>query len=209
VEFQTATANILLTFDACSLNDIDPGLSRPVMEVVPAFRLMEDGATGILQISSFEIRDMEGYMARLDSIFKLLRQQEVLHLILDLRGNHGGHPMHPSGDGFHGNLYVLVDGGCLSTTGHLISLIKYHTQAIFLGEEPGSSYSCNDFSQRITLPNSGIEVNIPRTTFETAVRGFDNASPFPLDHHIAMDPMEMIRGTDRCMEFCLEMISKL
>ena len=35
--------------------------------------------------------------------------------------------MEPNPIHFEGNMYVLVNGACLSTTGHLISLLKYHT----------------------------------------------------------------------------------
>ncbi|MDH3381988.1 MAG: S41 family peptidase, partial [Flavobacteriaceae bacterium] len=47
---------------------------------------------------------------------------------------------------FNGSVYVFIDGGCLSTTGHLISLLKFYTNAIFIGEEPGSTFRCNDLS---------------------------------------------------------------
>lgn len=48
--------------------------------------------------------------------------------------------MNPSKLNYNGNIYVLVNGGCLSTTGHLISLLKFKTDAVFIGEEPGSTY---------------------------------------------------------------------
>ena len=64
-------------------------------------------------------------------------------------------PMQANPLNFEGNLFVLVNGKCLSTTGHLISLLKYHTQAKFIGEEPGTSFLCNDFSTQIKLPNPG------------------------------------------------------
>jgi hypothetical protein len=184
---------------------------------------------------------MEGYMAELTRIFSQLKSQSVGSLMLDLRGNPGGHPifaaqllsylvdedftyfkrnpkatefeplympMHPDPNRFKGNLYVLVDGGCLSTTGHLISLIKYHTDARFIGEEPGSTFICNDYSIRVSLPHTGIEANIPRLTFETAVEGFQQGNPFPLDYPVQFSIADIVNGIDRCMVLGKELVAE-
>lgn len=86
--------------------------------------------------------------------------------------------MQPNGNAFTGKLFVLVNGGSLSTTGHLISLLDYHTDAVFLGQVPGSTRTCNDFSRRVLLEESGIEVSIPAVTFKTAVP-YDQEIPDP------------------------------
>lgn len=109
------------------------------------------------------------------------------------------HAMQPNPLRFEGKLYVLVDGGCLSTTGHLISLLKYHTGALFIGEEPGSTFRCNDFSIQVALPNTGIQVNVPRTTFETAVSGFSDEIPFPLDARVETSVNDIIAEDDPYM----------
>ncbi len=106
------------------------------------------------------------------------------------------HPMQPNELHFTGNLYVLVNGACLSTTGHLISLLKYHTGAKFIGEEPGSTFQCNDFSMPLTLPHTGMEVNIPRTTFITAVTGFDAQVPFPVDYEVQLSVQDILHKKD-------------
>jgi len=108
--------------------------------------------------------------------------------------------MHPNRLKFEGNIYVFVNGGCLSTTGHLISLLKFHTNAIFIGEEPGSTFQCNDFSIQLTLPISGIELNVPRTTFETSVSGFTLNEPFPIDYEINYTADEIINRKDVYLE---------
>jgi len=118
------------------------------------------------------------------------------------------HPMDPNPIQFKGNLYVIVNGGCLSTTGHLISLLKYHTAARFIGEQPGSTFTCNDASRNIKLPNTGIEVNIPTTTFETLVEGFSLDQPFPLDYEINLKVDVLITGQDAYMEFVKDLLAK-
>lgn len=105
-------------------------------------------------------------------------------------------PMQPNKNHFQGSTIVLVNGGCLSTTGHLISLLKFHTEALFIGEEPGSTFLCNDFSIQYQLPNSGMEVNIPRTTFVTAVSGFKEGEPFPVDYEVEQTWKDKIEGVN-------------
>lgn len=108
--------------------------------------------------------------------------------------------MQPNELNYNGNIYVLINGGCLSTAGHLISLLKFNTDAIFIGEEPGSTFRCNDFSIQLTLPNTGIELNIPRTTFETAVTGFSLNEAFPIDYKVTNTVAEIINSEDTMLE---------
>lgn len=115
-------------------------------------------------------------------------------------------PMQPSQFRVCGNIFVLVNGGSLSTTGHLISLIKYHTDAIFIGEEPGSTFYCCDNSMQLALPNTGIEANIPRSIFETAVSGFDRNQPFPLDYRLDISIEKLVAGRDDYMDFVINLI---
>lgn len=116
--------------------------------------------------------------------------------------------MQPNKLNFNGNVYVLINGGCLSTTGHLISLLKYYTNSIFVGEEPGSSFRCNDFSMQITLPKTGILVNVPRTTFETSVSGFDLCEPFPLDFKVNIKAVNIINREDPYVDKVLKVTKK-
>ncbi len=240
VEFQNGPSSVMHSLIACSLVDIDPELSAPERTEPLAFRMTENRSAGILTVPSFEIRDMEGYLAELERIFRILKQQAVPYLILDLRGNRGGHPifaaqllsylspedftyfltnpdipdfeplyhpMHPDPDAYSGALFILVDGGCLSTTGHLISQIRAHTGGVFVGEEPGSTNICNDLSNRIILPNSGLEVNIPGSTFETSVTEPGQEFNFALDHPVPIEPGRLAAEEDEIMQFCLEMVA--
>ena len=116
--------------------------------------------------------------------------------------------MPPNKLNFDGNIYVFINGGCLSTTGHLISLLKFHTDAIFLGEEPGSTFRCNDFSMQLNLPNTGILLNVPRTTFETSVSGFNLCEPFSIDYKVNKTPSNIISKNDAYLETFNSIIDK-
>jgi len=117
-------------------------------------------------------------------------------------------PMQANPNSYGGEVYVLINGGCLSTTGHLISLLKYHTDAVFIGEEPGSTFSCNDFSIQCTLPVTGIEVNIPRTTFITDVAGFKEGEAFSLDYPVQITIQNQINGEDPYMHIAKAIIGE-
>ena len=115
-------------------------------------------------------------------------------------------PMQPNTQTFTGRLIVLVNGNCLSTTGHLISLLKFHTDALFIGEDPGSTYLCNDFSTQVKLPHTGLELNIPRTTFVTAVCGFSELEKFPLDYVIQPSIQDILDERDAFSSYAYELM---
>jgi hypothetical protein len=205
------------------------------------FSIHEDMNAALLKISTFGLRNIDRYLNVTDSIFKKIKRQNIHNLVLDLRGNSGGHPifaailysylsssefvyfkknegiadfdplyrpMQSNENYFSGNCFVLIDGGCLSTTGHLISLLKYHNRAVFIGEEPGSWFCCNDNSKLVVLPNSSIEVNIPQSTFETAVEGYKKGDPFNVDYPLQISADDVISGKDTYMTFTKQLINK-
>ncbi|MCK5068780.1 MAG: hypothetical protein KAR16_15125, partial [Bacteroidales bacterium] len=74
--------------------------------------------------------------------------------------------------------------------------------------EPGSSFYCNDFSTQLKLPNTGIEVNIPRTTFVTAVSGFDEKIPFSVDYEVDISVQDLLNNTDSYLLYLQALISE-
>jgi hypothetical protein len=78
----------------------------------------------------------------------------------------------PKKRSFQGKLVVLEDGGCFSTTGHFIALIKNYNIGQIVGDySMGSSYS-NDGGLYFQLPYSKFKVRIPTTYFEVDVANF-------------------------------------
>ena len=203
--------------------------------------MIMEQSTAILEIPSFALPDVNEYLNLMDSIFQAIHKAGIQNLVLDLRGNHGGHPifaailyahlsskdftyfqkndqvpefeplyepMEPATPNFTGKCYAIVDGGCLSTTGHLISLLRYNNRAVFVGEEPGSWFYCNDNSKQYKLPNTQIEVNIPQTTFKTAVKGYKMGTPFIVDYPLDVSLEDLKGKSDPRMEYTLNMIRK-
>lgn len=97
---------------------------------------------------------------------------------------------------FRGELYILADGGCFSTTGHFCSILKYHTRGIFVGEETGGSWACNDASQEHSLPHTGIIINVPRATYATAVNGLEKGRGIRPDYPVMATIDDLIARRD-------------
>jgi len=174
-----------------------------------AFQLMHRSGTPSLVL---DLRDNRGgHPIFAAQLFSYLTDNEFTYFrrnsdVPDFEPLYGA--MEPNNLHFPGALYVLVNGNCLSTTGHLISLLKYHTPALFIGEEPGSTYTCNDHSIQFTLPHSGIEVNIPRTTFTTDVRGFLEEEPFHPDYVVLVSIDDLLDGRDSYTSLAFRLIEE-
>ena len=112
-------------------------------------------------------------------------------------------PLAPRPNAFRGRIYVLADGGCFSTTGHFLSLIRHHRMATIVGEESGASYSCNDAHITTTLPATGLNVTVARLTFETAVSGLPPGRGIAPDHEVRPTADDILQGRDAVLDFTL------
>lgn len=240
IEYRESTDSEIHTIniEAVSYKSYSSGKESAIQELPVIYPLNQELSTAIIQIKSFALPDVNDFLQLMDSTFREIRKEEMNNLVIDLRGNQGGHPifaailysfltsenftyfqfneevpefaplykpMEPADNNFKGNCYVLVDGGCLSTTGHLISLLRYHGRAIFIGEEPGSWFYCNDNSRQFKLPNTHIDVNIPRTTFMTDVKGYKMGDRFNVDYPMTISVRDCLAGQDTWMEFTLNL----
>ena len=162
----------------------------------------------------------------------------VRDLVLDLRGNGGGDPynaaslleklitketayfdagtsgyadlraIQPARNGFTGNLYVLIDGGCFSTTGHLCSLLRFHGIGIFIGEETGGSFTCTDNSREIVLRNTGLVLRLSTTVFSTEVSGLTPGRGISADHEVVSTIDDRLAGIDAAMVFARRLVER-
>ena len=109
----------------------------------------------------------------------------------------------PQPNAFRNRVYVLADGGCFSTTGHFLSLIRYHRFAEIVGEESGASFSCNDGHITATLPATGVVVTVARYTFETAVTGLPRGRGISPDYEVLPTAENILEERDAVLEFTL------
>ncbi|MGD2089812.1 MAG: S41 family peptidase [Candidatus Aminicenantes bacterium] len=116
-------------------------------------------------------------------------------------------PKDPHETNFNGNVYFLIDGGCFSTTGHFCSLAQFHNLGIFIGEETGGSFYCNDGHVNRLLPNTGINLQYARTTWATAVSGYVKGRGIMPDYTVNSSLDDLINGFDRQMAYVLNLIA--
>jgi hypothetical protein len=128
-----------------------------------------------------------------------------------------GHPnlglQQPSKPTFTGPVYILIDGGCFSTTAEFLTEVHSHHRATFIGEESAGGYYGNTSGSvvRITLPNTKLGVFIPLMTYYVSVGGKHEHEAargiipdFLVKHTIA----DLEAGVDRDFELALELARK-
>lgn len=125
-----------------------------------------------------------------------------------------GHPnwgiQQPQPESFNGPVYVLINGGSFSTTAELLSHIRFHRRAVFIGEESGGGYYGNSsgFMPTLTLPNTRLELRIPLMTYYLAI-----PSGAPADHGVIPDhPVkpsidDLIQDRDVSLNYAIKLAS--
>jgi HEAT repeat protein len=106
---------------------------------------------------------------------------------------------------FQGNLYILIDGGCASTTGHLCGLLKYHKIGTLIGEETGATYTCNDAHRSFLLDHTRLQVGIATGTFATAVQGLSKSRGIVPDLCVQQTASDLADGRDTTLEYALSL----
>jgi hypothetical protein len=109
---------------------------------------------------------------------------------------------------FGGELYVLIDGGNFSTTGHFCSLLRYHGVGIFIGTESGSTYTCNAAVRVFPLKNTKIGLKIATGSFAAAVEGFPKDRGIIPDHNVKTHIEDLKAGKDLVLDFTLNLIAR-
>jgi hypothetical protein len=110
---------------------------------------------------------------------------------------------------FTGNLFILINGKCFSTTGHLSALLKYHNLGTFIGSETGGTFTCNDAKAQISLQNSRLRAQVARRSFAVAVK--DLLKDRGILPHYQVEPTieDLLAGIDTVKEYTLNMITRL
>lgn len=108
---------------------------------------------------------------------------------------------------YKGKIHVLIDGGCFSTTGHLLALLRDNALGKFYGEySQGSNYS-NSGMQAFVLPYSKTVVWIPFYQFKMRTPNFiyDPKGIKP-DFEVLRKPQDLKINFDKQLEFVIKQI---
>ena len=104
---------------------------------------------------------------------------------------------------FSGNVYILTSSSTYSGAAEFSSLMREHTNAIFIGEEVGGGYFGNTsgYGLDLILPNTEIEIHIPILQFVLDVeKGIFGRGVIP-DFKIIQTIKEHLNGIDAEMKF--------
>lgn len=112
----------------------------------------------------------------------------------------------PKTNAFKGKLYVLIGGNCLSSSGHLIALMKYHGIGVLVGEETGSTYTCNAYTKWFELDNTKLKVLLARKTFKVAVTGFSKERGIFPDYQVNKNIKNYIMGNDVVLNYTFNLL---
>ena len=108
---------------------------------------------------------------------------------------------------YKGKIKVLINGGCFSTTGHLLALMREYKIGKFYGEySQGSNYS-NAGGQAFVLPYSKTLVWIPTSQYKMRTPSFQyDPKGIKPDIEIQIEPNDLKTGFDRQMDFVVKQI---
>lgn len=110
---------------------------------------------------------------------------------------------------FKGKISILMNGGCFSTTGHFLALLREYKIGKFYGEySQGSSYS-NAGGQAFVLPYSKTLVWVPTFQYKMRTPNFQNDEKgIKPDVEITVQAEDLKTGFDRQMDFVVREINK-
>ncbi|RPH34158.1 MAG: hypothetical protein EHM93_02030 [Bacteroidales bacterium] len=107
---------------------------------------------------------------------------------------------------FTGSVVFLVDGGCFSTTGHFLALVKYHKVGKIVGSETSGTYTCNDDHRYADLKNSRVQLQYARRKYTVAVLNWSNISGVLPEIEINTAASNYAKNKDLALEKVLEII---
>ncbi|MEO8512949.1 MAG: S41 family peptidase [Ignavibacteria bacterium] len=113
---------------------------------------------------------------------------------------------------FIGNVYVLINGGCFSTTSEFLSMLHNNTKAVFIGEESGGGYygNCSGLIPEMTLPDTKVRVNIPLMHYSMNVRGYSLPDRGIIPNHLVLPSInDIINNVDTELEFAKKLILEI
>lgn len=119
----------------------------------------------------------------------------------------GMHTLKP--DHFTGSLYVLINGGSFSNSAIVSSCLSRAGRAVFVGEETGG---CADvisgFIKNVTLPKTGIQVQVPARQFVLTDKSKNTGHGIRPQHVAVPSVNDLMEGRDVVLEYAKNLIKK-
>ena len=172
----------------------------------------------------------------LDKSFQEIHEKKYRNLVVDVRGNFGGtsdatihflkktlqKPFQyfddngsdfgnqdeqiPFANNFDGRMIVLTSGFGNSSVGHLASILKDKTRAIFVGEGLGSNQFCTANQKEFQLTNTQITYTVGQNIFFTAVSEKDARKIIEPDYKITQTIEDYLTDKDVVLEYAIKLL---
>ena len=110
---------------------------------------------------------------------------------------------------FDGDLYLLFNGGSVSSGAEIPALLKETKRATLIGEEPNGAYEgvTAGIMGELVLPNTKTRVIIPLIAYyNNVIKPLETGRGAIPDHTITQTVTDMVEGKDRIIEFTYELI---
>ncbi len=114
----------------------------------------------------------------------------------------------PFENGYHGNLYFIIDGAGQSTTGHFMAIAKDRKLGTIIGEELGSNQFCSAGQKTCRLSNTKMNFYVANNTHISNVSSQDYEVGVLPDHYVHQTITDYIDGKDAIQQFTLGLIAK-
>jgi C-terminal processing protease CtpA/Prc len=112
---------------------------------------------------------------------------------------------------FESRVFVLINGMSISATSGFAALAHHHKRAVFIGEETGGAYYSDNGGDflKLTLPCTGLRVNIPLRSYTMRVPGYPHLDRGVLpDFEVAPKIEDILKGRDTILQFVLDLLIK-
>lgn len=161
--------------------------------------------------TTFKYRKYSNTGSVLYLIFKaLLNHDQVNDTTFLLKNDRNLKPVQPISPTYKGNIYVLIDGGSISTTSDFSSLFQHYDLGTLVGEETGGGSLGNsgNYSFTLTLPNTKIQYELPIAQYilnVEATKEKHGRGVIP-EHPIDMNISDFINHVDTQLNYILNLI---
>lgn len=203
--------------------DIINGLFETNIQNQYRFSIDDSGNFGLIELSEFIWTEL--YEAMLKDFFEEVKENNIEHIVIDVRGNPGGNALvifellrytdvetedsRPKFEEllFNGSFYVLTDSNSFSSSTSLATFLKYKAGATLIGETPGNNIAFTGNSLPFTLDNSNFVAVIPTSLlYIEDIPLEEQHQPLKMDYPIEVTGESILIGEDLWMEKVIEIV---
>ncbi len=112
----------------------------------------------------------------------------------------------PIGDGFDGEVFILMDGLTYSAAPHIFAIAQANGIATLVGTQAGGGKSTNDGKVPFTSTHEGVEYLVSRMIFEVDAPQLGPTEPVQPDITLAYSLEDTLERTDSMRERAVELL---